>query len=360
MGAIANLVFFMFFNRYLEGLGATEAQIGFYMGAFAIGSVLSRPVIGGAVDKYGRKRIIYFGLFTMLFSTSGYFLCNQLNWVIVLVRVLHGVGFGCHITAIFTVVTDDAPSTRRAKVIGVFGLSGMITFGVLPMVAEFLIDHFGFRVLFAAALSTLVGSLAISRYIKERAPAAGEFPPISFIKLVRHVDLLIPLGALFFFCTGVGALVNFIAVYLGAKKISIAYFFIANSIAGIIARLYLGDLADIYGRRRVAVPSFVAGGVALVWLGLFHMPWELLLIGFTWGMGIGFAVPAVAASVVDRVEQQDRGKGLALFTASFDLGVMAGSFTYGAVAGYVGYSRMYLVAAVGALIAAFVARSFRN
>jgi len=360
MGVIANLVFFLFFNRYLEGLGATEAQIGLYMGAFSLGSVLSRPVVGGAVDKYGRKRIIYFGLIMMLFSTSGYFLCNQLNWMIVAVRVLHGVGFGCYITAIFTIVTDDAPATRRAKVIGVFGLSGMVTFGVLPMVAEFLIDRFDFRVLFAAALSTLFVSLLISRLIKERSPAAGEFPPISFIKLVWHVDLLVPLGALFFFCTGVGALVNFIAVYLGSMNISIAYFFIANSIAGVIVRLYLGDLADIYGRRRVAVPSFIAGGIALFWLGWFHLPWELLLIGLTWGVGIGFAVPAVAASVVDRVEPQDRGKGLALFTASFDLGVMAGSFAYGAVAGRIGYARMYLVAAVGALIAAFIARSFRN
>ncbi|UCD59341.1 MAG: MFS transporter [Candidatus Hydrogenedentota bacterium] len=359
-GAIANLVFFLFFNRYLEGLGASKAQIGFYMGAFALGSVAVRPVVGAAVDKYGRKRLIYFGLCLMLLANAGYFLCRELNWVILSVRVSHGVGFGCYITGIFTVVVDDAPAARRAKVIGVFGLSGMTAFALLPMVGEFIIDRFGFQTLFGAALFTLIASLILSWFLRALGPAKMEFPPIGFITLVRQVDLLVPVGALFFFCTGVGSLVNFIAVYLGPMGISISFFFVASSTAGAIVRLFLGHWADVYGRRTVALPAFAAGSVALLWLGLFHFPWELFLCGLIWGAGIGFAVPAVAASVVDRVKPQDRGKGLALFTASFDLGVMAGSFAYGAVADLLGYSRMYLVASAVVLVAALIARLFRN
>jgi len=206
----------------------------------------------------------------------------------------------------------------------------------------------------------LIASLVISVFVEGRGPAELEFPPINFITLVRQVDLLIPVGALFFFCTGVGALVNFIAVYLGPMDISIAYFFVASSAAGAVVRLFLGHLADVYGRRRVVRPSFLLGAIALFWLGLFHFRGELLVIGLLWGTGIGFAVPAVAASVVDRVKPQDRGKGLALFTASFDLGVMAGSFAYGAVAQTVGYAHMYVVAAVVMLISVGIARLFRN
>jgi len=357
---ISNLVFFLYFNRYLETLGATAAQIGLFMGAFALGSVVSRPTVGVSVDKYGRKRVLYFGLSLMLLANAGYFLCRELNWLIIAVRVLHGAGFGCYITAIFTIVVDDTPAARRAKVIGVFGLSGMSTYALVPIVAEFILEHRGFKSLFAAALLMLVLSVFISRFLEEHSPSELEFPPIGFITLMRQIDLFIPVGALFFYCTGAGALFNFIAVYLAPRDISISYFFIASSTAGAIVRLYLGHLADVYGRRLVALPAFAAGSVALLWLGLFHFRWELLLCGLLWGVGIGFAVPAVAASIVDRVHPQDRGKGLALFTASFDTGVMAGSFTYGAVAVHIGYAHMYVVAAAVMLVAIAIARFFRN
>jgi MFS family permease len=354
------MVFFLFYNRYLEGLGANAAQIGLYMGALALGSVVVRPIVGTAVDKYGRKRLIYFGIMLMILSMAGYFFCRRLDWTILAVRALHGVGFGCYITGIFTVVADDAPITRRAKVIGVFGLSGMSTYAVVPALAEWIIDHLGFQTLFALGLVWLVAALHLSRGLKEQAPNGLEFPQAPFVRLLRQPELLVPIGALFFYCTGVGALVNFIAVYLGPKNLSISYFFVASSAAGILVRLRLGDLADIYGRRRVAFPAFAAGCVALFWLSQFHARWELLLSGFIWGTGIGLAVPAVAASIVDRVKPQDRGKGLALFTASFDLGVMAGSFAYGIVAGFIGYSQMYLFASAVMLLAIVIAMFFKN
>ena len=353
-------MFFLFFNRYLEGLGANKFWIGVYMGAFSLGSVIVRPTVGTAVDRYGRKRIINIGLFVLILATAGYLLLHEIGWMVLAVRILHGAGFGCYITGMFTVVTDDAPAARRAKVIGVFGLSGMVTFGLLPRVAEFIIESFGFQTLFAVALSTLVASLIIAQFIKTHAPEKTEFPPLGFIGLLRQVDVLIPLGALIIFCTGVGSLVNFVAVYLGSLKVSLAYFFFANAAAGAIVRLGFGHLADVYGRRRVAVPSFIAASIALFWLSRFHLPWELVLCGLIWGIGVGFAIPAVAASIVDRVEPQDRGKGLALFTAAFDFGVMIGSIVYGSVAEHLGYPKMYLIASVVVLVSAAIARLFRN
>jgi predicted MFS family arabinose efflux permease len=60
------------------------------------------------------------------------------------------------------------------------------------------------------------------------------------------------------------------------------------------------------------------------------------------------------------VEPQDRGKGLALFTASFDFGILVGSIIYGNIAEHLGYPKMYLIASVVVLVAAAIARLFRN
>ena len=360
VNVIANLAFFLFYNRYLEGLGASKTQIGLYMGAFALGAVMVRPTAGMAIDKYGRKRLIYIGLALMLVATGGYFALDRISWTILAVRVLHGAGFGCYITGIFTIVTDAAPAPRRAKVIAVFGLSGMVTFGVIPIVAEFVIESFGFRTLFSISLLTLAVAMIIAQFVKASAPKKADSPSIGFVGLLRRAELFIPLGALFVFCTGMGALVNFIAVYLESKSVGIGWFFLASSAAGMFVRLGFGHLADEYGRRRVAVPSFAAGALALFWLGVFTFPLELLVCGLLWGAGVGLAAPAVGASVIDGVEPQDRGKGIALFTASFDLGIMTGSFVYGAVAERYGYSWMYLIASAATLAAAVIARFFKN
>ena len=46
---------------YIQDLGATDQQVGFVMGCFAIGLLLARTRLGKMVDEQGRKRVILIG-----------------------------------------------------------------------------------------------------------------------------------------------------------------------------------------------------------------------------------------------------------------------------------------------------------
>jgi MFS family permease len=47
---------------YVQSVGGTKQQIGFVMGAFAIGLLLSRPPLGKIADSRGRKQVLLIGV----------------------------------------------------------------------------------------------------------------------------------------------------------------------------------------------------------------------------------------------------------------------------------------------------------
>jgi predicted MFS family arabinose efflux permease len=138
---------------------------------------------------------------------------------------------------------------------------------------------------------------------------------------------------------------------LGASKAQIGLYMGIFGLGSVAARTVVGSAADKYGRKRV-----IYFGVSLMLVATtgYFLLQELNRLG------MGFAGPAVAAAIVDKVAAQDTGKALALFTASFDFGAMTGSFGYGALAGQIGYAHMYLVAGCVAITAVGIAWFFRN
>jgi MFS family permease len=55
---------------FIKQIGGNEVQVGLSMGAFMLTSVLIRPIVGGLLDRYGRRPFIVWGL--MLFILAMY------------------------------------------------------------------------------------------------------------------------------------------------------------------------------------------------------------------------------------------------------------------------------------------------
>ena len=57
---------------YVQSVGGTKQQIGFVMGAFAIGLLLSRPRLGKIADRTGRKQVLLIGVSVAAIAPIGY------------------------------------------------------------------------------------------------------------------------------------------------------------------------------------------------------------------------------------------------------------------------------------------------
>ena len=57
---------------YVQDVGGTIQQVGLIMGAFAIGLIFSRPILGKLADQHSRKLVVLIGLAVVAIAPLGY------------------------------------------------------------------------------------------------------------------------------------------------------------------------------------------------------------------------------------------------------------------------------------------------
>ena len=153
---------FFLFPLFITHHGGSKADIGIIMGTFALSSVLCRPWISEMVDVIGRKRSYTIGSLIMSLLPLTYLLfhggLSNFYLSLIFIRFLHGVGLAICFTSVFTFIADIIPEERLNEGIGMFGITGLTGMAIGPVIAETLIQAFGFSTFFltASGLATLV------------------------------------------------------------------------------------------------------------------------------------------------------------------------------------------------------------
>lgn len=109
--------------------------------AYLLTQGVTVPIYGRLCDFYGRKRVLYFGLF---FFVLGSLLCG-FAWsmpTLIAFRVVQGLGGGSLATVSQTMVSDLYPPAERAKVQGYISSTFATSALVGPVVGAFIVAHF--------------------------------------------------------------------------------------------------------------------------------------------------------------------------------------------------------------------------
>ena len=97
-----------------DNLQASLAEAGLASGIFILGTLVARLLAGRFVEEYGCKKMLYAGLGIYLITTVFYFYMPNL-WVLYVVRLLNGIGYGVASTATSTIVAAIVPASRRGE-----------------------------------------------------------------------------------------------------------------------------------------------------------------------------------------------------------------------------------------------------
>ncbi len=328
-----------------EDLGGGAIAVGLAVGAFAASAALCRPAVGRLGDERGRRLLIVGGALVVAVSVAGYAAASTVV-VLVLLRLVSGIGEAGMFVGAATSIQDMAPDDRRGEAASYFSLALYGGLALGPPIGEALFRRYGADTVWLVA----AGAALVSALLGVRAPVGRIVPRGSRERRAfLHPDAVLPgvvlfLGLLGF--AGFGAFVPGYAKDVGLSGTGPLFSLYAGLILAI--RLAGARLPDQLGTRRATTLSLVtiAGGLCV--MGVWATPLGLYAGTVVFSLGMALLFPAMFSAVMHAAPEEERSHAVGTFSLFFDLSQGLGAVVLGVVVALSSERGAFLV---GALVA---------
>jgi MFS family permease len=337
---------------YAAGLGADDAALGLLAGVIATVSLLSRPLAGWWLDRGGVIPILAIGTVTYIVSALGYWIAASVA-VLLVARSFTGIGVAFFTTGGQTLTVNLAPAERRGEALSLYAITHPISQLFAPPIGVAVARAFGYSWLFAGCIAIHILGLALMwplRSLRAAARPRGRLQVVNravLLPAVWMMTLMVPYGA------SIG-LLPIHALRRGLENPGVV--FTAMAVGLLLVLLTIGRSSDRFGRRAVIVPGLVLSAAGM-WLTAALHGWALVVAGFSTGLGLGLAQPALFAFAVDLVPADQRGSALATLGFFLEIGIGLSAIGGGILARSLGTAFMFglagLMPALGAAMVAF-------
>lgn len=331
---------------FVEDLGASESQVGLAIGVASVSAIAVRPWIGSGMDRRGRRPIILFGNAVQLGATLLYLSVGAYGPWLFVVRLVHGVAIGTMFTALSTYGADLVPAAKRTQGLALFGVSGMLPVALGGLIGDLVLRNDNWDAFFFTAFGFSVVAASLSLWLPEVVQHGEDHRPAGFFKSLARLHLRPIWLVTFVFGTGLAAYFTFLRTFVDETGLgSVGLFFACYAGIAIFLRLTVGWLPDRFGDKVVLAPALLALALGLTMLAVASADAHVAVAGLLAGTGHGFAFPILYSLTVTRSKPADRGSGIAIYTALFDVGALIGGPLWGYLIERLDYSGMFVSAA---------------
>ncbi|MCS1351749.1 MFS transporter [Mechercharimyces sp. CAU 1602] len=341
----------------VEELSGTEAQVGLIIALFTTAQLISRPLAGVWLDRWDRKKVFLLGRILFLLATLCYLGVVGL-FMLLLLRLFHGFGFGLSTTASGTIAADIIPESRRAEGLGIIHSFVSVALAIGPFFGLWVMGVWSYQVLFSVCSVIALLSIIFAGWIevnKVESSVKTEPKRFQWKQIIEKsvIPTAVIAGILFFVY---GGLVSFLPLHVSKVGLveAAGLFFGIYATAMMFVRPFAGKLADKRGFSVVVYPGFlfsIVGIVLLSWAD--NLLWIALAAVF-FGVGFGAVQPCLTALVYREISPERRGAATATYMIVADVGIASGSYLLGVLAKFTGYTAMFmgcsLVLLIGVLL----------
>ena len=361
-------------TEYATALGSSATIAGLVSGIYIFGGLCSRIYSANALERKDWKKLAVIFLSIHFLACILYFFADNVTFLLI-VRFIHGLGFGASANAIVTIASAILPKKRFGEAFGYFMLGTTLAVGLGPYISGFFYDNwgstgsFGLATSFAALGLLCILLLDISKYeiihnMEAESHIEGESIDNGSLmekgKVRGIIDKIFEVPAipvsLFTGLTSLGyvSILSFYRLYAVETDLVSAFslFFIIYSVVLVGSRPIAGRIQDNYGDRIICFTGIIAQA-----LGLFLIAWmpstiTVFICAVCAVLGFGTLNSACTAIVTRDTPTNRRPYAISTFYIFCDGTMGFGPALLGSfVSASSGYAPVYFISSIFTLIA---------
>lgn len=363
-------------TEYATSMGTSATIAGLVSGIYIFGGLCSRIYSANALERRDWKKLAIIFLSIHFLACIFYFFANNIS-LLLIVRFIHGLGFGASANAIVTIASAILPKKRFGEAFGYFMLGTTIAVGLGPYISGFFYDNWGSFGSFSLATAfAFLGLLCIllldiSKYeIKHNSEIENGIDGSDMV--LNNVDLeekgrirevidkifevpAIPVS-LFTGLTSLGyvSILSFYRLYAVEVDLVSAFslFFIIYSIVLVASRPIAGRIQDNYGDKIVCFTGIIAQAIGLFLIAWMPSAITVFICAVCAALGFGTLNSACTAIVTRDTSANRRPYAISTFFIFCDGTMGFGPALLGSfVSAASGYAPVYFISSFITLLA---------
>ncbi len=342
---IGGTLLFPFFALYITQrfqVGMTQA--GIVLGVFSVFGLLGNMIGGALTDRFGRRKLILFGLVFSAISTLTLGLVNQLVMLYplaVLIGILSDVAGPAH----QAMIADILPANKRQEGFGVLRVVGNMAWIIGPTIGGFVANRSFFALFVIDAIVSCIVAVLFYLYMPETKPQALPHEVeehesilqtfIGYGKVLRDRPYVAFLGASILMGLVYQQMYNSLSVYLrdnhGVNPQGYGFLMSSSAITVVLLQFWVT-------RRMKARPPFLAMAFGVLFyalgftmFGFVNAYWLFVSAIVVITIGEMIIMPVSSALAAGFAPTEMRGRYMAMYGLSWALPATVGP----AAAGYI-------------------------
>jgi len=178
--------------KIMSSFGVGLSTIQWVITAYMLSMAAMLPTSGWLADKFGYKKVYFWGLFLF---TIGSLLCGLSNdeTSLIVSRVIQGLGAGMIQPLGMAIITREFPLRQRGLALGFWAIAAAASVSFGPMIGGYLVDNFSWQLIFDVNVPVGIVALVLTVIIQREFihPNVRKFDYVGFISVILFLPLLL-------------------------------------------------------------------------------------------------------------------------------------------------------------------------
>lgn len=345
-----NIAVFYGFYPYLLSIGIPPFWAGWLLALEPLAAFVLRPFISPLLDSGNALAAMRASLVMIALALIGYAHAHSVP-LLVCLRVFHGAAFVTLVSATTALLVHFIPPGRSGQAFGLFSLTTMLPFALMPPLTEWLLRHVSnaghayawISLMTLPALALLAPFAPYAAHARESEQSRRDRPGLKDItQALRNPEIALVLGASLLTFLGSTLLFFFMKDFgLSLGLTNAGLFFTVSTGATIAVRLAGSGFFDRLDKRRTLMLSFCVLAACYASYALVDSPLPFLMAAAVFGACMGVILPLLQSTLFIVGEPSKRGLNANLMLSTMDAGYFLGPYLGGTLLG-AGFSHAHL------------------